>query len=152
VAIIARVALADLDELIPLMRGYCDFYEVAPSDGALRALALTLLERPDTAGVQVIARAGGGEAVGFATLYWSFSTLAARAIGVMNDLYVAPSARGGGIGAELIRACETECATRGVGLMEWETAPSNARAQSVYGRFDAARTEWVSYTLPVTPR
>ena len=70
----------------------------------------------------------------------------------MNDLYVAPDARGSGLGAELIRACEAECAARGVEVLEWETAPSNARAQSVYDRFDAVRSEWVAYTLAVTRR
>ena len=148
---IARVGVADLDDLIPLMRGYCDFYEVSPSDGSLRALARTLIERPDTSGVQLIAREGGA-ALGFATIFWSYSTLSACAIGVMNDLYVAPQGRGRGLGAELIRACEAECATRGVEILEWETAPSNARAQSVYDRFDAARSEWVTYTLAVTRR
>ena len=68
---ITRVGACDLDELIPLMRGYCDFYEVAPGDAALRALALTLPEHPDTAGVQLIARDDQGTAVGFATLFWS---------------------------------------------------------------------------------
>ncbi len=148
---ITRVGVADLDDLLPLMRGYCDFYEVSPSDGALRALALTLIERPDTSGVQLIAREHG-EAVGFATIFWSYSTLAARAIGVMNDLYVAPAARGGGLGAELISACEAECAARGVEILEWETAPSNARAQAVYDRLNAVRSEWVTYTLAVSRR
>ena len=148
---ITRVGVTDLDDLIPLMRGYCDFYEVSPSDGALRALALALIEHPDTSGVQLIAREDG-EALGFATIFWSYSTLAACAIGVMNDLYVAPQGRGRGLGAELIRACEAECAARGVEILEWETAPSNTRAQSVYDRFDAARSEWVSYTLAVTRR
>jgi GNAT superfamily N-acetyltransferase len=149
--VITRVGVADLDELVALMRGYCDFYEVAPSDAALRALALTLIERPDTAGVQLIAREDD-EAVGFATVFWSYSTLSACAIGIMNDLYVAAAARGKGVGAELIRACEAECAARGIELLEWETAPSNMRAQSVYDRFDAVRSEWVSYTLAVTRR
>jgi hypothetical protein len=29
---IARAGREDLDELLPLIRAYCDFYEVAPSD------------------------------------------------------------------------------------------------------------------------
>ena len=33
---ISTVTEADLAELLPLMRGYCDFYSVAPSDAALR--------------------------------------------------------------------------------------------------------------------
>ena len=149
---ITRVAIADLDELLPLMRGYCDFYEVAPPDAALRALALTLIEHPDTSGVQLIARDDEGTAIGFATLFWSYSTLAATAIGVMNDLYVDAGARSRGLGAALIRACEGECANRGVLLLEWETAPTNMRAQALYDRFGAARSKWISYTLAVSSR
>jgi len=149
--VITLVATADLDELLPLMREYCDFYEVAPSDEQLRTLALKLIEHPDTSGRQLIAREAG-DAVGFATIYWSYSTLSACPIGVMNDLYVAPRARGKGLGARLIRACEAQCSAHGVGLLEWETAPSNARAQSVYDRLGAERSEWIAYTLAVSRR
>jgi ribosomal protein S18 acetylase RimI-like enzyme len=155
--VIARVGREDLDDLLPLMRGYCDFYEVAPSDAQLRALSLTLLANPDTSGIQLIARdtdddGGDGAAVGFATLYWTFSTLAASPIGLMNDLYVDPAARGGGIGRALIEACESECAARGLPLLEWETAPDNTTAQAVYDRLGAQRSEWIAYTLSVRPR
>ena len=40
---IATVTEADLDDLLPLMRGYCDFYEVAPSDEALLAMSRKLI-------------------------------------------------------------------------------------------------------------
>ena len=148
---ITRLALVDLHELLPLMRAYCDFYAVAPSDAELRSLSLTLLEHPDTAGLQLIARDPDGAAVGFATLYWTYSTTAASAIGVMNDLYVDPDARMQGLGAALIRACEAECAERGLRTMEWQTAPTNTRAQAVYDRFPAERSEWVTYTLALSP-
>jgi GNAT superfamily N-acetyltransferase len=151
--VIARVGRDDLDELLPLMRGYCDFYEVSPSDAALRGLCENLLAKPDTAGVQLIARAEEtGAPTGFATLYWTFSTLAAAPIGLMNDLYVDASARGSGVGAALIEACAAECAARGVAILEWETAPDNIRAQGLYDRTGAERSEWLAYTLAVTPR
>jgi GNAT superfamily N-acetyltransferase len=150
--VIARVTASDLVELLPLMRGYCDFYAVAPSDAALRNLSLTLLEHPDTAGLQLIARELEGAAIGFATLYWTYSTTSASAIGVMNDLYVAPDARTKGLGAALIRACEAECAARGLHTMEWQTAPTNTRAQAVYDRFPAERSEWLTYSLALSPR
>ena len=151
---IARVGRDDLDELLPLMRGYCDFYEVSPSDAALRGLCENLLANPETAGNQFIARddGGAGAPTGFATLYWTFSTLAASPIGLMNDLYVDPSARGSGVGAALIEACAAECAARGVAILEWETAPDNIRAQGLYDRTGAERSEWLAYTLAVTPR
>ena len=94
---IAGVGASDLGELLVLMRGYCDFYEVAPADEDLRALAQTLIDHPETAGIQLIARGDDGAAIGFATIYWSYSTLSAGPIGVMNDLYVDPAARAAGV-------------------------------------------------------
>jgi ribosomal protein S18 acetylase RimI-like enzyme len=146
---IARVADGDLAELLALMRGYCDFYEVAPSDEQLRTLAQTLLDAPETAGLQLIARDERGSALGFATIYWSFSTLSACPIGVMNDLYVDPASRLRGVGRALIEACATECAARTVPLLEWETALDNDRAQGLYDTFPAQRETWFAYTLPV---
>jgi GNAT superfamily N-acetyltransferase len=149
--VIARVGLADLDDLLPLMRGYCEFYGVGPSDAALRALSLKLIESPGTSGVQLIAREDGA-AIGFATLFWTFSTLAASEIGLMNDLYVDPGVRGKGVGAALIAACASECADRGLPVLEWETAPDNVRAQALYDKLGATRSEWFAYTLALTPR
>jgi len=151
--VIERVGEADLDQLLPLMRGYCDFYEVAPTDDALRALSLELIANPDSAGLQLIARDDeDATPLGFATIFWSYSTLSASRIAIMNDLYVAPDARRGGVGAALIRACEAECAARDVPVLEWQTAHSNTRAQSVYDTFGAERSEWLTYSLDVTRR
>jgi ribosomal protein S18 acetylase RimI-like enzyme len=90
-------------------------------------------------------------AVGFATVFWSWNTLLAARIGVMNDLYVAPSARGTGVADELIGACAEECRLHGAASLDWETAKDNLRAQRVYDRVGAHRSEWVDYSLPVTP-
>jgi GNAT superfamily N-acetyltransferase len=147
---ISRVAEADLGELLPLIRAYCDFYEVSPSDDALLALARALIADPEREGVQLVAR-DDGEAVGFATVYWSWATTIAARIGVMNDLFVAPAARGTGVAEALIHACVDECRQRGAEELTWQTARDNARAQGVYDRIGAARAEWVDYSLSVRP-
>jgi GNAT superfamily N-acetyltransferase len=147
---ITRVGEGDLDELLPLMRGYCDFYEVSPPDDALLALARALIADPEREGVQLIAR-NDGEAVGFAAIYWSWATTIAARIGVMNDLFVAPSARGTGAADALIRACVEECREHGADELTWQTARDNARAQRVYDRIGATRSEWVDYSLNVRP-
>jgi GNAT superfamily N-acetyltransferase len=100
--------------------------------------------------MQLLARLDDGTAVGLATLFWTFSTLNAGPIGLMNDLYVAPAARGGGIGAKLIEACAGECAHHGAIALEWYTAPTNKRAQAVYDRTGASREEWINYSLLVS--
>lgn len=146
---IVRVRAEHLTQLLPLMRAYCEFYGASPSDKALRGLTQALLDDPDRAGIQLLARDRDRQAIGFATIFWTFSTLSAAPIGLMNDLYVAPAARGRGIGRALIEACSAECAQRGVAELEWFTAPSNRTAQSVYDRIGAVRTEWVNYSFAV---
>ena len=146
---IAPVGEEDLGELLALMRAYCDFYEVDPSDERLLALARALLADPERQGVQLIARDARGEAVGFATLYWSWSTARAAPLGTMNDLFVSPSARGARVGERLIAACLTRCAEHGAQEMEWQTAPDNARAQALYDRVGGRRESWLCYSLPV---
>lgn len=144
---IGRVSADDLDELLVLMRGYCDFYEASPTDAQLVALARALLDDPEHEGVQLLARAPDGQAVGFATVYWSWSTTSACRIGVMNDLFVAPAARGQGLADRLIEACRSECETHGARALTWQTAPDNLRAQAVYERVGATREQWVDYGL-----
>ncbi|MFL5868024.1 MAG: GNAT family N-acetyltransferase [Thermoleophilaceae bacterium] len=140
----------DLEELLPLVRAYCDFYAVAPPDRPLLTMCRALLENPDHEGVQLIARVPGGRAVGFATIFWTWSTLSAARIGIMNDLYVASDARGGGVAEALISACRERCRELGARWLSWQTAKDNVRAQRVYERVGARREEWVDYSLEVT--
>ncbi len=145
---IDRVTEADLEALLPLVRAYCDFYEVSPPDEALLSMSRALIADPEREGVQLLARADG-RAVGFATIFWSWATTSAERIGVMNDLYVAPEGRGSGAAEALIEACRAECGARGAGKLTWQTAPDNDRAIKVYDRVGATREQWVDYWLPV---
>ncbi|MGO9488318.1 MAG: N-acetyltransferase family protein [Solirubrobacteraceae bacterium] len=144
------VTSGDLDELLVLMRAYCDFYRVHPSDQALLSMAAALLADPETEGVQLIARDGRGRPAGFATVFWSWSTASAARVGIMNDLYLVPAARGRGLAGALIAACLERCRLRGAVALEWETAPDNARAQVVYDRIGARQERWLSYSLEVS--
>jgi GNAT superfamily N-acetyltransferase len=141
------VTEAELPELLPLMRGYCDFYEVEPTDESLLAMSRTLLADPESEGVQLIARDDEGRAIGFATIFWTWSTSSAARIGTMNDLYVAPEGRGSGAAEALIRACVDRCRERGAVRLEWQTALDNRRAQAVYERVGGKRERWLDYSL-----
>jgi GNAT superfamily N-acetyltransferase len=149
---ITVVGPADLPELLPLMRAYCDFYQVAPSDQALLELSQALLVDPRREGLQLLARDDAGGAVGFATLFWTWQTLTAARVGVMNDLYVAAEARGSGVADGLIAACLECCREHGATRLVWQTAVDNHRAQAVYDRIGATREDrWLDYELPVDP-
>jgi GNAT superfamily N-acetyltransferase len=145
---IAPVREEDLAELLPLMRAYCDFYEVDPPDEALLEMSRALIADPEREGLQLMARNANGTAVGFATIFWSWSTTRAARIGVMNDLYVTADARGMGLAEGLIEACRDRARRHGAVSLDWQTAKDNLRAQTVYERIGAKREEWVDYSLP----
>jgi GNAT superfamily N-acetyltransferase len=145
---ITRVGEHDLADLLPLMRGYSDFYEVNPSDDALLALSRALIANPDYDGLQFIARdSGSGEPLGFATVYWLWSTSRAARIGLMNDLFTAEAARRRGVGEALIRACLDAVRERGAVALEWQTATDNHAAQALYERVGGIREQWYDYHL-----
>jgi GNAT superfamily N-acetyltransferase len=151
--VIALVTDADLGELLPLMRAYCDFYEVDPPEEALLAGSRALIADPDKEGLQLIARDDTGRAVGFATIFWTWSTLSASRVGVMNDLFVHPDARGGGVAEALIEACAERCRERGASSLEWTTARDNQRARRLYERVGGKRDErWLDYSLEIDRR
>lgn len=144
---ITRVGEDDLADLLPLMRGYSDFYRVDPSDDALLALSRALIADPEHEGVQFIARDEDGVALGFATVYWSWSTNRAARIGVMNDLFTAEDARRRGVGEALIQACLDAARERGAAILQWQTARDNATAQALYERVGGIREQWYDYYL-----
>ncbi|HSD24040.1 MAG TPA: GNAT family N-acetyltransferase [Solirubrobacterales bacterium] len=135
----------EIEEMLPLIRAYCEFYETEPDDEGLRKMYETLIDEPSQ-GVVFIARDDGG-AVGFATLDWKWSSLKAARIGYLEDLFVDPEARGRGIADALIEACAERCRELGMPAMEWLTAPDNHRAQSVYDRTGADSGTYLEYDL-----
>ena len=144
---IREVGEHDLADLLPLLAGYCAFYGTAPPADQLAALVRALLDDPVREGVQLIARRGDGTAVGFATIFWTWSTTRAMRLAVMNDLFVSEEARGAGVGRALIEACADRARAGGAGALEWQTAPDNLTAQRLYDETGAERSEWVTYDL-----
>lgn len=148
---IERVRVVDLPLLMPMLRAYCDFYEVDPRDDRLVALCRALIDGPGE-GVQLLARVvepdgALGDPAGFATVFWTWQTLYAARVGVMNDLFVAEGMRGLGVGRQLIEACRGECRKRGAAKLVWETALDNDRAQRLYDGIGAESSRWLSYEI-----
>ena len=143
---ITTVGTADIPELMPMLRAYCDFYRVAPSDERLLALVSALIAEPSE-GFQLIARDTDGTPLGFATIYWTWQTLHAGRVGVLNDLFVVPASRGSGTGRALIERCRELCRERGAEKLVWETAPDNATAQRLYDGIGAEKSTWLTYEL-----
>jgi GNAT superfamily N-acetyltransferase len=135
----------EIEEMLPLIRAYCEFYEVEPDDDGLRTMFRTLINDPSQ-GAVFIAH-DGARAVGFASLDWKWSSLKAARIGFLEDLFVDPEARGKGIADALIEVCAGRCRELGMPALQWETAPDNHRAQQVYNRTGADSELLLEYDL-----
>jgi GNAT superfamily N-acetyltransferase len=145
---IAPIAASELEELLPLIAAYQRFYKVKDiDDGRNRAFFRRFLG-PSEDGLLLGARSEG-RLIGYACLYWHFSSLEACESVLMNDLYVEGSLRGQGVGRALIEASAEVAREREVPFVEWSTAPDNETAQRLYDSTGAERSEWFSYELRV---
>ncbi len=138
---------ADLPALLPLLRGYCDFYEVEPSDEGLERVALGVIAAPEDEAFLLVATDDSGEVVGIAVCVWSWSSLHGGRIVYLNDLFVAQSARGAGHADALIEAVTEVARRHGAASVNWLTAADNHRAQAVYDRAGAEFATFREYEL-----
>jgi GNAT superfamily N-acetyltransferase len=143
---IEPVTEAQFDQLLPLIAAYQRFYEVEEIDE----------ERNRTFFIRFIAPSNDGlllgawrdeQLLGYACLYWHFTSLVPAETVLMNDLFVTEEARGQGVGRALIEASAEVARKRGAHHLEWATAPDNATAQHLYDATGAARTTWIEYEL-----
>jgi GNAT superfamily N-acetyltransferase len=140
---------AELAQLLPLIADYQRFYEVERIDEERNRAFFARFLSPSDDGMILAARDSGasGFPLGYACLYWHLSSLAAAETVLMNDLFVAESARGRGTGRALIEASAAVARERGAHSLEWATAPDNERAQALYDSTGASRDSWLSYEL-----
>lgn len=139
----------DLERLVPLFDAYRQFYQ-QPSDPPL---AERFLRARLTAEESVIYVAEGATGLlGFVQLYPSFWSVAACRSWILNDLYVAPEARGTGVGRALMDSARAHAEATGAGGLDLSTQRGNHSAQRLYQAAGWRRDdEFCHYelTLPV---
>lgn len=137
----------DLPQLLDLMFQYIvDFYKrPKPSEDSLKDLVTHLIENPFS-GLQFVAEKDG-KLVGFATLYFLFSTLQVKKSAILNDLFVLEEARGEKLGEKLFQTCLSYIRENDYAYMTWETAKDNIVAQSLYNKMGGELSEWLFYEI-----
>ena len=128
--LVKRAGPGDLDAVAPLFDGYRQFYGQRSNPAAARTFLAERLARDES--VIFLAVAEDGEALGFTQLYASFSSVSLRRLWILNDLFVDPGVRRGGVGRRLLeraREWAVETDTKGLTLA---TAVTNRAAQSLY--------------------
>lgn len=131
-----------------LFAGYCDFYERPSTSRQRREVWSWIGAGTIHCLLAVPADPSGGRAVGLAHVRACPSPLRGSMTGYLDDLFVAPEARGTGAFEALIAGVRDLAAAEGWPAVRWITAADNARARSAYERV-STRTDWVTYQLDI---
>lgn len=126
----------------PLWRGYLRFYRSEVSDEVTAATFRRLAA--GAGGLTGFVADHGGELVGLAHLVFHPSTWSTQPYCYLEDLFVAPSARGTGTARELLEAVFAEAERRGAARVYWETQEFNGPARALYDQV-AHRTSFIIY-------
>jgi GNAT superfamily N-acetyltransferase len=126
---IRRAKDDDADAVAVLFDAYRRFYEQpADLDGARRFVQARL--RAGDSVVFVAERTG--QLLGFTQLYPSFSSASMNRVWILNDLFVAPEHRRGGVGQALVKAAEDFARDGGSKGLVLATQKTNTDAKKVY--------------------
>lgn len=89
-----------------------------------------------------------GRSVAFALFYTTFSTWECRPGIWLEDLYVPPEHRRGGVGRALLAAVAATAVARGCARLEWVALNWNEPALDFYAKLSAKRLDdWVIHRL-----
>ena len=126
---IRQAVLADLDAVATLFDGYRQFYGQTSDEAAAKTFLQARFEHGQSV---VLLAESQGQAVGFTQLYPSFSSVSMARVFVLNDLYVAESARRMGVGEALLNAAADHARQLGAVRLSLTTNVQNLPAQSLY--------------------
>lgn len=117
-----------------LWDAYTRFYEREPSD-ALTASTWRRIFDPTVPVHTIVAEDSEAGVVGIANYLIHESTSALSPVCYLQDVFVDPAARGGGIGGLLIDWLIVEMATQGWSRLYWHTKEDNYRARGLYDTY-----------------
>lgn len=135
----------NLVEVLPLIRAYQEFYKTPDISDERNYEFFSQFGESSSAGCQFIYREAGN-VLGFATVYFSFTTSITAKVAVLNDLYTLSNSRGKGIGRQLIEHCRDYASEKGAARLQWVTAPDNEQAQKLYDSLNTGKSAWHFYT------
>jgi len=127
--LVRRAGLGDVGDLAPLFDLYRQFYGQRSDLAAARAFLSERLRRDESV---IFIASADDVALGFTQLYPSFSSVSVRRLWILNDLFVSPAARRGGVGRRLLERAREWAVETGAKGLTLTTALTNSAARSLY--------------------
>ena len=144
--VIRPIEQQDRQQWEPLWQGYLEFYEVTLS---AEQSDLTWERFFDPGHVfQAVVAEVDGSIVGIAHAMLRQSTWEAVGDLYIEDLFVAPSARGHGVARGLIEYFRQQGQAQGVGALYWQTRAGNLKAQGLYDQI-ATKNDYIQYAIKI---
>jgi GNAT superfamily N-acetyltransferase len=140
--IVRDIAPEDRDVWRSLFHAYGVFYETDLADDVLDHVWSAI--RGDA--IRAYVAEQEAKVIGFAHARTHTATFSIGEDWYLEDLFVDPSSRGGGVGTAIIEHIVAIARREGGGTLRWVTADTNAVAQRVYDKV-AQRTTWVTYEI-----
>jgi GNAT superfamily N-acetyltransferase len=144
---IERATEREVPVILGMIRALADYERMADQVTATEAGLREALFGPHPGGEVLIAYVGDRPA-GFALFFHNFSTFLGRRGLYLEDLFVVPERRGGGVGRRLLEELARIAVARGCGRFEWAVLDWNEAAIGFYKRLGAqAMNEWTVFRL-----
>jgi GNAT superfamily N-acetyltransferase len=138
---------ADVPAVVGLIRALADYERSLDQVEITEQQLHTALFAPDHVAGCHLADVGG-EVVGMALWFRSFSTWTGEVGLYLEDLFVQPAHRGGGHGRALLRALAKHCVDAGWRRLEWAVLDWNRPAIGFYEAIGAKPQDaWTTYRL-----
>ena len=146
---ISTATKTDVAAIAHLFDAYRQFYQYPPDLALANRYIAERIEKADS--LILLAQDASAQALGFCQLYPTFCSLEAKPIYALYDLYVAPAARGAGIGNLLLLAAEQSAREHGMCRLDLTTAKTNLPAQAAYEALGWVRDEvYFTYSKAVS--
>ena len=130
-----------------LWAGYVKFYRGEVSEAATANTWRMILE--PTSKVDALVAVRDGDVIGFCNYLFHDNTWNIEPICYLEDLFVDPAARGGGVAKQLILACEQAAKEKGAFSLYWQTQEFNAPARSLYDTI-TPRSSFIVYKKSIS--
>ena len=138
---------ADVSTILGLIRGIAEYERLAHEVEATEPLLHEHGFGPRRVFEAILAERDG-RAVGFALYFFTFSTFTGRPTLYLEDLFVVPEERRGGIGSQLLTRLAQIAVERDCGRMEWSVLDWNTPARDLYFKLGArAMDAWTVFRM-----
>jgi GNAT superfamily N-acetyltransferase len=139
--------LEDVPLIAQLIRGLAR-YEKLEHEVVMTEEKLTDTLFGDRRYAETLIAEDDGQPVGFALFFHNYSTFLAQPGIYLEDLFVVPEKRGGGVGRALLQRLAQLAVDRGCGRLEWAVLDWNVDAIGFYQRLGAKpNADWTIYRL-----